>query len=196
VVATAVAASVVVTAAGATAQLVNYGFSLYIDTLDSSRDGGLFAAVGEFATAGAAGAAWLLLARERPVHTATLLLPPLLTFIALDKVLRLHDHIPAYIVWYAPVLAGAFVCLVHVARRRPGATARCVGAGLALLVVAFGLHLVGEHLLALLGADGSGWGRQIKTAVKHGLETEGWLLLLIGLASGAARGGRLGAGRR
>jgi hypothetical protein len=43
-------------------------------------------------------------------------LPPLLTFLTVDKVVRLHDHIPHWLVFYLPVLAATFVAAAAVAR--------------------------------------------------------------------------------
>ncbi|NYJ05850.1 hypothetical protein [Petropleomorpha daqingensis] len=174
--------SVAVVIAGCAAQLVDYGLGLGLDALDSSQDGGIFGAVGDVAAASAAGAAWLLLVRRRPVLPAAVVLPPLLTFLALDKVVRLHDQVPHYLLLYAPVLAGAAVCLIGLIRRMPRESARTAAVGLGLLVFSFGLHVVGERLLLDLGLADSGWARQLKAVVKHGAEVQGWWLLAIGLA--------------
>lgn len=183
----AVAGSLVITATGGVTQLLNYALDLGIGPLDSSMDGGIFGVVGDVSAAAAAAASWLALVRLRPRTPAIVGAPPLLTFIALDKVLRLHDHIPHYLVVYAPLLVGAFVCLVRITRRLPRSEARVLWFGLALLALSFALHLVGEQILLRSGLDGSGWATQVKAVVKHGSELEGWLLIGIGLTLGAVR---------
>jgi hypothetical protein len=179
----AVGISVAVVIAGSAAQLVDHGFHLGIRALDSSRDGGAFGIVGDLASLSAAGAAWLVLARERPVRPDVVALPPLLTFVAVDKVTRLHDHVPHYLVFYAPVLLAALACLALATRRAKGPARRLLGVGLMLLAGSFALHLGGERLLQALALDGTGWPGQIKAVVKHGLEVEGWFLVTLGLAT-------------
>ncbi len=190
-----VAGSTSVVIAGSLGQLMNYFLDLGIDALDSTDDGGVLGVVGDLATASAAGAAWLALVRVRPTRADLITLPPLLTFIAVDKAFRLHDHVPHYLVVYAPVLLGAFLCLVAVVRRAPRSAARLLVAGLALLAVSFALHAVGERMLLGLGLENAGWAHQVKAVVKHGCEIEGWFLVVIGLASTAVRGRQKPSGR-
>lgn len=180
--AAAVAGSVAVVVAGCAAQLVNYASDLGMAVLDSSDDGGAFGIVGDLAAVSAAAAAWFVLARVRPVRPAAVALPPLLTFVALDKIIRLHDHVPHYMVFYAPLLVATAACLVDLVRRMPRSRARVVVAGLVLLGVSFLLHAVGERALLELGLSDSGWARQVKAVVKHGCEVQGWFLVAIGLA--------------
>jgi hypothetical protein len=118
-------------------------------------------------------------------------LPPLLTFLTVDKVVRLHDHIPHWLVFYLPVLAATFVAAAAVAR---GLSPRCVrlaATGLALLIGSFALHQYGEWLLYHLGGSDTGWLFQVKAVVKHGLEVAGWLLIALGLAVGLREHDRL-----
>jgi hypothetical protein len=178
----AIIGSVAVVAVGSAAQLVNYAFGLGMAVLDASEDGGAFGVVGDLAACSAAAAAWLVLIRARPLRPAAVALPPLLTFIALDKIVRLHDHVPHYLVLYAPLLVGAGVCLVDLVRRMPRSLARVVMVGLVLLGVSFLLHAVGERVLLELGLTDAGWARQVKAVVKHGCEVQGWFLVAIGLA--------------
>ena len=184
----AVAGSTLVVVAGSAAQLIDYALHLGIKMLDSAEDGGAFGVVGDIATVSAAGAAWLVLARVRPIRPAAVALPPLLSFLALDKIVRLHDHIPHYLVLYTPLLAGAGVCLVDLVRRLPRSRARVIAAGLVLLGVSFVLHAVGERVLLELGLTDNGWARQVKAVVKHGCEVQGWFLVAIGLAFHALDG--------
>jgi hypothetical protein len=194
--AAAVAGSTLIVAAGSVAQVVDYAFfGLRIGVLDSSEDGGAFGAVGDAAAVAAAVAAWWFMARVPSKGAAVVALPPLLTFIALDKVFRLHDLIPHYLAFYAPVLVGTFVCLVVLIRRMPLSCARLLATGVVLLAGSFALHLIGERVLLELGLADAAWAAQLKAVVKHGCEVEGWFLVLISLALGAHQGRRRTAAR-
>ena len=177
---------------GSAAQIINYAFDLQIHLLDSADDGGAFGVIGGLAAVAAAAAAWLLLIRARSRSSAVLALPLLLTFLALDKTLRLHDYIPHYLVVYAPVLVGTFVCVAAIGRRVPHPLSQIVIVALALLVVSFALHLAGERLLHWLALESNEGVRQVKIALKHGFEVEGWWLVAIGVAF-SAHPGRLAA---
>jgi hypothetical protein len=186
-----VAGSVVVVVAGSAAQLIDYAFfDLRISALNSAEDGGLFGAIGDLAAIAAAGAGWFLLVRVRPRPPALIALPPLLTFIAVDKAFRVHDHIPHYLVLYAPVLTAAFACLLITARLVPPPMARLLVVGLVLLAVSFVLHVIGERVLVGFGVGDAPLAHQIKAVVKHGCEVEAWLLLTIGLGFSAIRASR------
>ena len=179
--------TIVVVLAAAATQLINYGFlDQRIPGLDPGSDGGVFGTLGDIALVAAAVSAWILAARVRSVRGVTVTLAGLLTFLAVDKVLSLHDHIPHWLVFYLPVLAAAFVCLVVVARARRGeggaAADRLIGVGLLLLACSFLLHLFGRRFLLALGlSDTTGLAYQTKAAVKHGTEVAGWLLIALGL---------------
>lgn len=178
--------------AGTAAQLIGYElFHGRVPALNSASDGGLFGLVGDISIATATVAAWIVLVRVRPVRVAMVVLPPLLTFLTVDKVVRLHDHIPHWLVFYLPVLAATFVAAAAVAR---GLSPRCVrlaATGLALLIGSFALHQYGEWLLYHLGGSDTGWLFQVKAVVKHGLEVAGWLLIALGLAVGLREHDRL-----
>ena len=179
----AVAGSAALVVVGSAAQLVDYLFHLGMAVLDSSEDGGAFGVVGDVAAVSAAAAAWLVLVRMRPIRPAAMALPPLLSFLAVDKIVRLHDHVPHYLAFYAPLLAGAGFGLVDLVRRLSRPRARVVAAGLVLLAASFLLHAVGERLLLELGLGDDGLARQVKAVVKHGCEVEGWFLVAIGLTA-------------
>jgi hypothetical protein len=196
--------TIVVVIAGSAAQLINYGFlGQRFPALDPGSDGGVFGVTGDIALAAAAVSAWILAARMRSARSVAVALAGLLTFLATDKVARLHDHIPHWLAFYLPVLVASFVCLVAVGRAfsgRPQAHAgrgagrhvmdRLIGAGLLLLVLSFFLHVFGMRLLLELGLSGTaGLAYQIKAVVKHGTEVAGWLLIALGLL-------RLGLPRR
>jgi hypothetical protein len=184
-VAVGIAATTGVVAAGMAAQLIGYGFFHgRVHLLNSASDGGLFGLVGNISIAGATLAAWLVLIRVRPVTIAIVVLPPLLTYLAVDKVFRLHDYIPDWLVFYLPVLAATFVTAAAASRRLSPRCFRLVTVGLTLLIGSFLLHQYGEWLLYHLGGTYTGWMYQVKAAVKHGFEVAGWFLIALGLAVG------------
>jgi hypothetical protein len=189
-------ATILIVLAGSAAQLINYKFfDQKIRALDAASDGGVFGAIGDIALAGAAVSAWVLAARTRSARSVVVILAGLLTFLAADKAVRLHDHIPHWLAFYLPLLLASFICLVVVARDIPGrprfrvdrGVGRAVidplvGVGLLLLVFSFLLHLFGERLLLDLGLSSTtGLAYQVKAVVKHGAEVAGWLLITIGL---------------
>src|SRR4051794_2692143 len=82
-----VGATIALVAAGAAAQLIDYGaYGMGIRSLDSSADGGIFGSIGDAALATAAIASCVVLARTHRRRAATIALPPLLIFLAVDKV--------------------------------------------------------------------------------------------------------------
>ena len=171
--------------AGTAAQLIGYGlFHGRVPALNSAADGGLFGLVGNISIAAATLAAWLVLLRIRPRTIATVALPVLLSFLTVDKIFRLHDHIPGWLVFYLPVLSATFVAIAAVARLLSPRCFRLTTIALALLVGSFLLHEYGEWLLLHLGGSTTGWMYQVKAAVKHGLEVAGWLFIALGLAVG------------
>jgi hypothetical protein len=196
--------TVVVVLAGSASQRIDYGFfHQRIGALDPGSDGGVFGVIGDIALVAAAVSAWVVAARGRSARSVAAALAGLLTFLAADKVARLHDHIPHWLAFYLPVLVASFVCLVAVARGLSGrpqfrvdrgagraVVDRLIGVGLLLLAVSFLLHLLGVRLLLVLGvSDTTGLAYQIKVAAKHGTEVAGWLLTALGLL-------RLGMPRR
>lgn len=184
-IAAGIAATGVLVFAGTVTQLIDYGF-LHgrVAALDSATDGGIFGVIGDAALALAAAAAWTVLIRMRPVTAATVALPPLLTFLAIDKTYRFHDHIPHWIVFYLPVLAAAFVAMVSIARRLSSRCLRLIVIALAMLTGAFLINRTGDWILRVVGGYDNGWMWQIKGIIKHGLEMAGWLLTALGLYVG------------
>jgi hypothetical protein len=171
--------------AGTAAQLIGYGlFHGRVSALDSASDGGVFGLVGDISIATATVAAWIVLIRVRPVSVAMVALPPALTFLTVDKLVRLHDHIPDWPVFYLPVLAATFLAAAAAARRLSPRCFRLTAIGLALLLGSFILHQYGEWLLYRLGSSSTGWMYQVKAVVKHGLEVAGWFMIALGLTIG------------
>src|ERR1700754_628808 len=84
--------------AGTVMQLVGHGFFHdRVNVLNSASDGGFFGFVGDIALASAALAAWVVLLRLRPMSAPTVALPPILTFLAVDKIWRLHDRVSGWV---------------------------------------------------------------------------------------------------
>lgn len=171
--------------AGAAAQLIGYGmFEGKVPALDSSADGGIFGIIGDVSIVAAASAAWMVLIRVRPVTIYTAGLPLLLTFLAVDKVLRVHDHIPGWVVIYMPLLGLTLLAVVVVARHLSVRSARLAVIALTLLAASFLIHLFGTQALQLIPAPAAGWAHQVKGIVKHGAEVAGWLILALSLVVG------------
>jgi hypothetical protein len=180
-----VLAIILVVAAGTVAQLVDFGiYHLRIAALNSASDGGVFGVVGDLSLGAAALVAWMVLLRAQNRGATTIVLPPLLTFLAVDKVLHLHDRIPHWLVLYLPLLAATFVVLASVARVMPVRSRRLVGTALVLLAVSFIVHQYGERLLLAHSAPVNGWAFQMKAVIKHGAEVGGWLMAALGLGIG------------
>jgi hypothetical protein len=183
-VAAGIFATIALVLAQTAAQLLNYGLHLDLHALDSNRDGGVFGAVGAVAVFAACAAAWGALRRIPEARGPLQALAPLLTFLAVDKALRLHDQVAHWLVVYLPLLAGAFILLLEVARRTSLPAGRLIVAGVALLAVAFLIHQFGEDVLVRLHESPTGWLYQVKGATKHGAELAGWLLVGLGLMVG------------
>jgi hypothetical protein len=190
-----VVATILIALATSAAGLIDHGLDLNVPVLDSASDGGVFGALVDVAVGAAAASAWLVVARARSARSVATVLAVLLTFLAVDQVSGLHNHVPHWLAFYLPLLLASFVCLVAIARGLPGlprvrtgqgaadaVVERLVGVGLVVLVFSFFLHLFGERLLAGLDvASPAGWAYQVKAVVKHGTEAAGWLLIALGL---------------
>jgi hypothetical protein len=187
VVAGGIALTLAIVLAGIAAQLVNYGLDLHVAAMDSNKDGGAFGVVGDVALAAAALAAWVVLARDRAQHLAVLALPLLLTFLAVDKTLRLHDEIPGWLAYYVPVLLATFGSILLVGRELPAPSRRLIRVGLALLAISFLIHLAGPTLVDHVGLGGVAWIDQVKGAIKHGAEVAGWLFVGLALFTSGGR---------
>jgi hypothetical protein len=183
-VATGLAATLILVLAGAAAQLADYGFGPGTGPLDSSTDGGVFGVVGDVALASAALAAWGALGRARARPHVVPALAVLLTFLAVDKALSMHDHIPHWPAYYVPVIVATLVALVAVARELSRRSLRLMAFGLMLLGAAFVLHFTGETLLDKLHASHGGWAAEVKAVLKHGAELAGWLIVTLALVVG------------
>jgi hypothetical protein len=106
-----------------------------------------------------------------------------LTFLAIDEVTPLHTHVDD-VNWgkalYAPILLVLGVCVWRLSEA--SAEKRLLRAGLATLLVSFGIHVFGVHVVHALGWTSGSWAYQVKVALKEGTELAGWLLILVGLS--------------
>jgi hypothetical protein len=181
----------IVVLAQTTAQLIDYGLlDLKLEIINSNGDGGLFGIVGILALVLAAVATWAAVPRLPRARRTLIMLAPLLTFLAIDKGLRIHDDVPHWLVLYLPLLAVALLLLLRLARQTSLDAGRLIVSALALLVVAFVLHQFGDSALGRLHTSPTGWLYQVKGATKHGAELAGWLLVGLGVAVACADAGR------
>lgn len=80
---------------------------------------------------------------------------------------------------YLPLLVGLVGCVCGLSAGSP--LVALVRAGLAALVVSYGVHLFGAHVVNALGWGAGTWVYQLKVGVKEGTELGGWLLLVLAL---------------
>jgi uncharacterized protein YqgC (DUF456 family) len=100
-------------------------------------------------------------------------------FLLLDNVTRLHTHVPAWPVFYTPILLGIFVVVWRLARDTPESV--IVVVGLAALLVSLGIHVLGPHVVHALGWGSDTWAYQVKVGLKEGTELAGWVLVVPAL---------------
>jgi hypothetical protein len=107
----------------------------------------------------------------------------ILAFLSIDEVTPLHNHVDD-MSWgkalYAPILLLLGVCLWRLSDRTD--QQRILRAGLGILVVSFGIHVFGVHIVHALGWASGSWAYQVKVALKEGTELAGWLLVLVGVS--------------
>jgi hypothetical protein len=104
----------------------------------------------------------------------------LFAFLFLDEITRLHDHIGLWPLIYAPILLALTLCVTVVARGT--IVEEFVYAGLALLFVSLGIHVLGPPVVRGLGWSPTSWAYQVKIALKEGTELAGWVLVVPALA--------------
>jgi hypothetical protein len=106
----------------------------------------------------------------------------ILGFLSIDEISSLHAQIDQMSwgkVLYAPILLALCVCVWRLSDG--GERSVVVRAGLATLLVSFGIHVFGPHVVHALGWGTDSWAYQAKVALKQGTELAGWLLVLWGL---------------
>jgi hypothetical protein len=170
-------ASVVVT------HLVNFGTDhLRVQALDAGLDSSWSHRVDAAALAAGTVVALVGTSRSQAHRMPWGLTAAILGFLAIDEISTLHTRVDA-VSWgkalYAPLLVVLAVCVWRLSDRTDQAL--IVRGGLLMLVVSFGIHVFGLHVVHLLGWSSSSWAYQVKVALKQGTELAGWVLLLIGL---------------
>jgi len=179
----AFAAAALICAAVAT-QRVDYGvYDLRVRALDSNADGAILERLGDAALLAAAVAA-AFLAAHPPRRATTVGLSLLLAFLAVDRLVGLHEEVSHWRVLYLPIVAATLLALAAVAGDLRPAGVRLLLGGILLLAFSFVLHELGAWLMVRLGAAPDGWAYQLKVGVKHGTEVAGWLLVALGIALG------------
>jgi hypothetical protein len=146
-------------------QLIDYRFfQLRMKMIDSGGDAGVFGVIGDLALLFAAAATWFAAARAPDARRPLAILASLLAFLALDKALRLHDHIPHWLSVYLPVLLAVFFLLLGFARRTTAQARRLIIVALGLLTASFLIHQYGDSALAALHQPPTSLSYQLKGA--------------------------------
>lgn len=123
------------------------------------------------------------LPRQRAAWVATAVI---LTLFCVGEVSELHAEIDALSrLLYVPVLAIMVYCVWRLTRG--GAYYTVMGAGAALLVTSYVIHVLEPHNIAeAFGWRAGGWAFQVVVAIKEGTELAGVLLALLALWGTAA----------
>jgi hypothetical protein len=159
-----------------TTHLIDFGvYDLRIRILDSSAEWSYSHLLATFALAAGAlacarGAAWGDKRRLWRVASA------LFAFLCVDGATRLHEHVPAWPILYAPVLIALSGSLVAISSGTDQADV--VFVGLALLFGSFAIHVFGPGVVHAFDWAPSGWAYQVKVALKEGSELAGWVILV------------------
>lgn len=174
----------VVVLAQTAAQLIDYRFfGLRLKVIRSNSDGGLFGVIGVIALFLTSAAAWVAFASLPTLRRPLEVLAPVTTFLALDKALRLHDHIPHWLLFYSPLLAAAFLSLLEIARRASFPARPLIIGAVFLLALSFAIHEYGDAVLVRLDEPSTGWMYQLKGVTKHGAELAGWLFVALAITA-------------
>lgn len=124
----------------------------------------------------------IALTQSRRQRAVTMLGAAVFVFLSVDEISSLHVQVDS-MSWgklvYAPVLIVLGVCLWRLAGDHAGAVE--IRAGLATLIISYGIHVLGPHIVHALGWSSQSWAYEIKVGLKAGTEIAGWLLVLFGL---------------
>jgi hypothetical protein len=170
--------------------------------LDAATEGNAFAWSASLATLAAGAAALAVVLALPPVRFRVACLVVLVTFLALDDMVDLHDTLASAVApdlpgrlsdlgaWtmplvYLPILATGFVLIARAAWDAPFPAARPLWLGLGLLAGAMAVR-VGAGVVKLEGEVLPGGVRAVGVAVQQGAELGGWILVAAGLAAFAA----------
>ena len=117
--------------------------------------------------------------RQRVLWTISAAILGLLSISELSSLHAKIDQMSWGKLVYAPILLALVVCLWRVS---DGSRFRLlVRAGLGTLVLSFAIHVLGPHVVHVLGYGYSSWAYQIKVGLKQATELAGWLLLVLGV---------------
>jgi len=146
---------------------------------DSSWSHVLIAAILVVATAfGVIGARRQL--RQRKLWSISAAILALLSISELSSLHAKIDQMSWGKLVYAPILLALVSCLW---RLSAGTRFRLlVRAGLGTLVLSFAIHVLGPHVVHVLGYGYDSWAYQIKVGLKQATELAGWLLVVLGAA--------------
>jgi hypothetical protein len=170
------ALAIALAAAATTTQLIDFGvYGRRLRLLDMMTHRSIFGIVSlaVLATALCACVLLTLVARD---HRRRLAL--LGTVLAALLALRLAQ--PPHVLLLALPASAAALALLWTAAPQ-GSARRVVQEGCVVLVLAFGIHGIGEKIVADLGYGPETWAYQIKAVVKHSGELAGWALVAGGL---------------
>ena len=164
--------------------LVNFGADdLRAQLLDANSDASWSHLLIAGTLAVATGICLLGARRPREQTHAWIAVTGILAFISFDEISSLHSTIDQ-MSWgklvYTPILLALCLCLWKISAR----SARNIElrAGLVTLLISFGIHVFGPHIVHVLGYGTSSWLYQTKVALKQGTELAGWLLVVMGLS--------------
>jgi hypothetical protein len=180
------AAAVVALAVESTTHLIDFGaYDLRIKLLDSASEWSYSHILATFAFAiGAAAGFAGARAGARP-RRAWNGIAALFAVLLLDNLTRLHTHVPAWPVFYAPILLALAACIILAARGTDLELVAWIGLG--TLAASLVIHVFGPGFLRLFGWGPQTWAYEIKVALKEGSELAGWVLLVPCVARLARR---------
>jgi hypothetical protein len=171
----------------AVTHLVDYGaynlrYWLFNANSAASWSHGVVAALLGVGAAVCVAGAWRL-PRQRAAWIATALI---LALFCIGEISEVHAKIDALSrLLYVPVLAIMVYCVWRLTRG--GAYYTVIGAGAALLVTSYAIHVLEPRNIAeAFGWSAGGWAFQVVVAIKEGTELAGVLLALLALWGKAA----------
>ena len=162
-------------------QLVDFrAFDLRYRFLDASYEWSYSHVLATAAFAIGAAVSTVAVARNRSNRTAWRAVAAIFVFLTVDNVTRLHEHVPGWPVFYAPLLVALAVAADRVARKT--VWLMTIRTGLVLLGLSLVVHVVGHAVVNAAGWTSGSWPFQCKLALKEGTELAGWLLVVPSLA--------------
>jgi hypothetical protein len=169
----AVLAAIVLSAANAVAQSIDFGvFDLRFQALNSNTHASIFGIVSLIACALTVVASVIFAKKTQRLSGAVLS-----CMLAVLLVLRIWNP-PNVLMLALPFTAITLVMLWRVAT---GGTRGIVRGGCLLLVASFVIHAAETKTFGLIVLNPDSWAYQIRCVVKHDAELSGWILIAVGL---------------